>query len=74
MGGLMWAKVDNYQDVQQSKFIRNWNTSKAEVRDLIGEHFADFSIFQTLDTPVSSMRGWRATAGTNTMLGLGASR
>src|SRR5271168_444185 len=22
MGGLMWAKVDNYQDVQNSKFVR----------------------------------------------------
>lgn len=21
MGGLMWAKVDNYQDVQHSKFV-----------------------------------------------------
>jgi hypothetical protein len=46
MGGLMWAKVDNYQDVQHSKFIRNWNTSKAEIRNLIGEHFTDLSIFR----------------------------
>ena len=46
MGGLMWAKVDNYQDVQHSKFIRNWNTPKAEIRNLIGEHFTDLSIFR----------------------------
>ena len=31
MGGLMWAKVDSYQDVQHSKFICDWITSKPGV-------------------------------------------